>query len=125
MQLRTSLADLRNVAPELLEKSRRISLALEQGSLRDVSTTVFDDTRRVMSMEQEAAHFRRLNDEWLNALEEARGLDSFHDLLRPSRISALLSAAGNSPLVVLNASNTGCSALILTSIRSSISPFQG
>jgi tetratricopeptide (TPR) repeat protein len=37
LALRTPMADLRDVAPELEQRLRRISFALEQGSLRDAS----------------------------------------------------------------------------------------
>ena len=115
LQLRTPMNDLRDVAPELEEKLKRISLALEQGSLRDVSRSPSYDSRRIISMDQEASHFRRLNDEWLETLENVRQLEGFQDFLRPRRVSTLLGAAGDAPLVVFNASDTGCAALILTS----------
>ena len=115
LQLRTPMTDLHDVAPELGEKLRSISLALEQGSLRDVSLSFPNNTHRVISMEQEASNFRRLNDEWLETLEEVRRLESFQDFLRPRRISVLLGAAEIVPLVILNASGTACAALILTS----------
>ena len=114
LQLRTPMTDLRDVAPELEQKLSRISLALEQGSLRDASSGLPDATSRAISMEQEASHFRRLNDEWLQTLEEVRQLNGFHDFLRPCRISTLLGATNKRPVVIFNAGNTDCAALILT-----------
>lgn len=108
LQLRTPIAHLREVAPELEQNLRRISLALERGSIRDVS-------KNLSSMEQEASYFRRLNDEWLAALEEVRQLDDFRDFLRPSRLSTLQGAAADGSVVILNASEAACVALILTS----------
>ncbi|KAF8501977.1 CHAT domain-containing protein [Gautieria morchelliformis] len=115
LQLRSPMTELRDVAPELEQKLRSISLALEQGSFRDIPRTMSDNPQKVMSMEREAAHFRRLNDEWLMTLEEVRELKGFEDFLRPRRLSTLLGAAAEAPVVILNASSTGCAALILTS----------
>ena len=66
-------------------------------------------------MEEEARHFRRLNAEWLETLAEVRRLPGFQDFLRPSRLSTLQGAAVDAPVVILNASKTGCDALIITS----------
>jgi hypothetical protein len=123
LQLRTPMADLRDIAPELETNLRRLSLALEQGSLRDVSRNLSDTHQKVTLIEKDASHFQRLNDEWLAALEEVRQLDGFRNFLRPSRLSTLQGAAANGPVVVLNASKTGCSALILTSTGVQHVPF--
>ncbi|KAF8492900.1 CHAT domain-containing protein, partial [Gautieria morchelliformis] len=114
LQLRTPTTDLRKVAPGLEESLRDISLALEQGSLRDVSWDMSDNSQQRMSMEREAVRLRRLNDKWLATLEEVRQLKGFEDFLRPRRISTLLGAAADGPVVILNASKAGCAALILT-----------
>jgi hypothetical protein len=71
--------------------------------------------QRMMSMEQEASRYRRLNTEWLAALEDVRQLDGFQDFLRSSRVSTLQGAATNGPVVLLNASESGSDALIMTS----------
>jgi hypothetical protein len=115
LQLRTPMADLRDIAPELEDNLRQISFALEQGSLRGVSTKLFDNPQKKVSMEEEASQFHCLNDEWLATIEKVRRLDGFQDFLRPRRLSALQCAAANGPVVLLNASKTGCAALILTS----------
>ncbi|KIM74613.1 hypothetical protein PILCRDRAFT_14277 [Piloderma croceum F 1598] len=115
LQLHKPTMDLRDTAPELEEQLRRISIALEQGSFRDASTSPSHTMQKVMSMEQETSHFRRLNDKWLATLEQVRRLSGFQDFLRPSRLSTLQCAANNGPIVILNASQTGCNALILTS----------
>ena len=114
LQLRTPMDDLRTVAPHLEQELKRLSFELEQGSLRDVSRNLSDTSKNGMSPEQEAVHFRRLNDKWIAAVEEVRKLDGFQDFLRPRRLSALQAATTTAPVVVLNASETGCAALILT-----------
>jgi hypothetical protein len=115
LTLRTPMTDLHDIAPELEERLRCISFALEQGSLRDVSRNMSDSPQKVMSMEKEASHFQDLGDEWLATLEEVRQLEGFKDFLRPSRLSTLRGAAAKGPVVILNASEAGCSALILNS----------
>jgi hypothetical protein len=123
LQLHKPTTDLRDAAPELEEQLRRISIALEQGSFRDESSSPSHTMQKVMSMEQEASHFRRLNDEWLATLEQVRRLSGLQDFLRPSRLSTLQCAATNGPIVVLNAAQTGCNALILTSTGVQTIPF--
>ncbi|KIM81373.1 hypothetical protein PILCRDRAFT_821454 [Piloderma croceum F 1598] len=115
LQLRTPMTGLREVAPELENDLRCISTALEQGSLRDITRNMSDTPQKLMSMEQEAAHFQRLNNKWLTAVEKVRQLDGFQDFLRPARLSTLQVAAVNDPVVVLIASKFGNNALIITS----------
>jgi len=57
------MTTLHDVAPDLEGKLRRISLELEQGSRRDTTRSMSDNVQIVMTMEQEAAYFRRLSDE--------------------------------------------------------------
>ncbi|KAF8510032.1 CHAT domain-containing protein [Gautieria morchelliformis] len=117
LQLRTPMTDLRKVAPRLEGTLRDTTLALEQGSLRDVSRDMSANSQQRVSMEREAVRLRRLNDKWLATLEEVRQLKGFEDFLRPRRISTLLGAVVDAPVVILNASKGGCAALILTSLN--------
>jgi hypothetical protein len=106
---------LHEVAPVLEGTLKSLSFALEQGSLRDTSRHPTDNAQKLISVEQEARHFRRLNAEWLKTVAEVRRLPGFQDFLRPSRLSTLQSAAVDAPVVILNASKSGCDALIMTS----------
>ena len=106
--------DLGDVTPELGKKFQSISFALERGSRRNVSESLLDETRKMISVE-EATHFRRLGDEWLETLDEVRRIKGFQDFLRPKQISTLLGAASDAPLVIINAGDIDCAALILTS----------
>jgi len=65
-----------------------------------------------MSQEHEAAHYRRLNNEWAITLERVRMLDGFEDFPRSRSFSTLRQAGINGPVVILNASQSGCDALI-------------
>jgi hypothetical protein len=114
LQLRTPMADLQVVAPELATELKCIASALERGSFRDMSEDMTDTPQKVMLMEKEASHLNHLNDMWLATLEKARQLDGFQDFLRPSRLSTLQCAAINGLVVILNASESGCDALIMT-----------
>jgi tetratricopeptide (TPR) repeat protein len=115
LQLRTPANELSDMAPELAERLREISFALERGSLREVSRDLPDTQQKLLSMEKEASHFLRLNDAWLATVEEVRRLDGFRDFLRPRCLSTLQRAAVNGPVIILNASETGSDALIMTS----------
>ena len=114
LQLRVPIDDLRVVAPQLAQSLTEITFQLEQGSVMDRTKDLSDSSQHKISQEQEAVHFRRLNEQWLVKVEEVRRLDGFDGFLRPIRLSTLQRAATSSPIVILNASDTGCAALILT-----------
>jgi hypothetical protein len=115
LQLRTPMTKLHDAKPDLEKRLRYISLALEQGSLLDMSRSLSGTPwQKSTTMEQEATRLRRLNDEWLATLEEVRQLNGFQDFLRPSRLSALQDAAADGPIVILNTSASSSDALILT-----------
>jgi len=88
------------MAPHLEKELRRVAFAPEQGSIRDVSRNISDRPQKVISLEKESSHFRRMNDEWLAILEEVRQLDGFRDFLRPKRLSTLQNAAASGPVVI-------------------------
>ncbi|THH12052.1 hypothetical protein EW146_g7830 [Bondarzewia mesenterica] len=115
LQLRTPLDDLRARKPALAQKLENISRALEQGSQRDTFRSPSDSAQKVLSMEQEASHYRKLNDEWLAVLQEIRMLDGFHNFLLPKSFDILHGAASRGPVVIVNASRSRCDALVLTS----------
>jgi tetratricopeptide (TPR) repeat protein len=52
--------------------------------------------------------------EWDELVEQVRAIDGFEDFLRPARPEALLAAAANGPVVVINVSRWRCDALIVT-----------
>ena len=114
LQLRTPLDQLWGVAPELAKRLQGISNVLEKGSLRDVSRSMQDAPQKVMSIEKEASHFRRLGEDWRHTLDEVRKLEGFHDFLRPKSFDALQQAASQGPVVLLNASEYRCDGLIIT-----------
>ncbi|KAJ6554951.1 CHAT domain-containing protein [Mycena vulgaris] len=114
MHLRTPIDDLRTVHPALATKLAELSRKLEQSSFRDTSRNLQSDSHRnVMSMEAEGVKCRQLNDEWIQTVESVRLLPGFEDFMRPKGISPLRLAAARGPVVVLNAGDSSCHALIV------------
>ena len=70
LQLRTPLDKLPLEAPDLAQKLKDISQSLEQGSLRYNRRDTFNTEKNVISIEQEAVHYRKLGDDWLVTLQE-------------------------------------------------------
>ncbi|KAJ7192661.1 aromatic di-alanine and tetratricopeptide repeat-containing protein [Mycena pura] len=104
LHLRTSFDDLRMSHPLLATKLAELSWKLEQSSFRDASRNLASDSQhRVMSLEAEGLNCRRLNDEWVRTVESVRS------------ISKLRLVANCGPVVVLNAGESSCHALILNS----------
>jgi tetratricopeptide (TPR) repeat protein len=115
LQLRNPLSELTLEAPELAQKLKDISRALEQGSFRTKSRNISDTPDIALTVEQESNKLRRLNEQWLAGLEAVRKLNGFKDFLRTKRLATLQTAAANGPVVILNASKSGCAALVLRS----------
>jgi tetratricopeptide (TPR) repeat protein len=114
LRLRTPFDELRLKAPALAETLTMVSEKLEKGSFRDGPEFAHGKVERAMSLEQQEALYRSLEDQWHQALDEARKLDGLENLLRPKPFGALQSAAANGPVVILNASDNECDGLILT-----------
>jgi hypothetical protein len=120
LQLRDPLSRLTSEAPELAKKIKDISNAIEQGSLRNVSRNIADTPDVALAAEIEATNLRRLNEQWLAELDAVRQLSGFENFLRPKGLATLRAAAANGPVVILNASESGCGALILKSAEAGV-----
>jgi hypothetical protein len=120
LQLRDPLSELTYKKPELAQKLKDISHSLEQGSLRSISRHTSDSPEIALTVEQEAIKLRRLNEKWLAGLETVRKLPGFEDFLRTKRLATLRMAAANGPVVILNASKSGCAALVLRSAEADV-----
>jgi hypothetical protein len=123
LHLRTPFDKLQSVSPALAKKLQSISNALEKASHRD-SRNLSDPLHKVRSLEQEAACCRILNDDWNHTLDEVRNIVGFEDFLHPKSFHALQQAAKHGPIVLLNASKSGCDGLILTLDNIIHIPFQ-
>ena len=105
LQLRAPLDDLQIAVPELAQKLEGIIYAF-----KGIQTSSSDPSNE----QQKAVHYRYLNEYWLKALEEVQGLDGFQNFLSTNRFATLQGAATSGPVVILNASESGCAALIVT-----------
>ncbi|KAJ7107528.1 CHAT domain-containing protein [Mycena epipterygia] len=115
LQLHTSLDELQSAHPELATRISDISKQLELGSHRDVASirilpAVHKDH---MTVDKEDARYRKMNSEWIQALEEVRQQPGFQRFLRPKLIKELKAAAIHGPIVILNASRSICTAFVV------------
>jgi hypothetical protein len=115
LHLQTPLDDLETVRPDLAAKLKSLGKQLELASFRDTSRNQLADTQhKIMSIESEGSHCRRLNDEWEETIKDVRILPGFEDFMRPRAINALKQAAVSGPIVILTASKSTCFTLIVT-----------
>ncbi|KAJ7190811.1 CHAT domain-containing protein [Mycena pura] len=116
LHLRTPLDKLADVDPTLASKLQDISRKLEKASFRDTSRNVLTDTQhQLMSIEAMAVQSRHLSEEWDKTLDAIRKVAGFEDFLQPRSIASLRQAAASGPIVILLASDSICSALIVKS----------
>jgi hypothetical protein len=120
LQLRNPLSELMSEAPELAQKFKDTSDALEQGSFYNISRNISDTPGAKLEVEKQESKLRRLNEQWLADLQSVRKLNGFEDFLCAKRLSALRMAATNGPVVILNASKSGCAALVLRSTEADV-----
>jgi hypothetical protein len=100
--------------PELAKEFKSISYLLEQDSQRDASWNLSGPSEKRLTTEQEAVLNRKRYHEWLSVVERIRRLDGFRDFLLPTPFEVLQKAATYGPIVMLNASDSTCDALIIT-----------
>ncbi|KAJ7878710.1 hypothetical protein B0H13DRAFT_2545053 [Mycena leptocephala] len=116
LQLHTPLDDLHSAHPELAARLSDISKQLELGSHRAGGSiralpAVHKDH---MVLDKEDAHYRKLNAQWIKALNEVRQQPGFERFLRPKLMNELRASAIHGPIVILNASRYACTAFIIT-----------
>jgi hypothetical protein len=114
LKLRPPLADLESKAPSLVKEFQDLTHALEQGSQREASWSLSGPSEKRLKTEQEAARCRSLHRSWLSVLERIRSIDGLHGFLFPTPFDQLQKAAAHGPVVILNASDSGCAALVVT-----------
>lgn len=118
LRVRTPLDMLRLSGQQGLDLARKlecISRILDRGSLREATRQLSDASEKVMFLEQEAIRYRKLDEDWLSTVEEIRRLDGFQDFLRPKPMATLQAAASKGPVVILNASESACTAFVVSS----------
>ena len=109
LHLHTPLDDLRARDPILAAKLKMIAENLEHSS----SQHFLGEDNIKISLEQAAQHHRQQAREWERAVEEVHKLPDFEHFLLPKQYSELQDAGHNGPVIILNASQYGCDALII------------
>jgi hypothetical protein len=95
----------------LSAKLASIATALERGG----SQAFLAGGDNQVSTEQVVPMHHQLADEWETVVGQVRKLPNFERLMLPKQYSELRHAACNGPVVMLNASQYGCDALIIAS----------
>ncbi|KAJ7209242.1 CHAT domain-containing protein [Mycena pura] len=115
--LRVPLDKIRELQPKLGEKLASLAKELEHGSFRHSTRNLSADAQQmVVSMEAEGTRLVRLHEEWNKTVESAKSLvPEFQEFMEPKRIEQLRCSAKHGPVVILNASETSCHALIVQS----------
>ena len=111
-QLRTPLDELRSAFPNLADRLERVSSELEHASASHDQLTF---QRTTESLEQRAQRHRALALERERLLEQVRCMPGFERFLLPKPFSQLRASAHSGPVVLLNASEQRCDAMIITS----------
>ncbi|KAF9070258.1 CHAT domain-containing protein [Rhodocollybia butyracea] len=121
LQLRSPLDELDTQYPHLAKRLKQVSRELETAG-RSSRSKKFEKSksRTTLTGEQEAQKHTKLADEYQKLITEIREKDGFGSFLRPKKLSELLPAADNGPIVIVNVAKASCDALILPSSSSSI-----
>ena len=119
-QLRSSYGELSSVHPDHCRKLRELSTALEQASAtREKSlSSLLEQTpgaahRVTDSLQQDADRHRILAIERDKLLREIRSFPGFEKFLLRKEFSQLRASAHSGPVVILNAAESRCDALIV------------
>ncbi|KAF8550413.1 hypothetical protein OG21DRAFT_1380692, partial [Imleria badia] len=119
-QLRSSYEELSSAHPDHARRLRELSAALEHASsTRERSLSLFLEQtqsaahRVTESLQQEADRHRTLAIERDKLLQEIRGFPGFEQFLLRKEFSQLRASAHSGPVVMLNAAETRCDALIV------------
>ncbi|GLW98815.1 hypothetical protein Misp02_29020 [Microtetraspora sp. NBRC 16547] len=99
LHLRGDLTELARTHPDLAAKVSSLRTALNSGL--DAQNDNLGEERRALARE------------WDRVVGEVRKLDGFRHFLAPTPYDELLQAAGAGPVIIVNASQYGCHALIV------------
>ncbi|KAF8129595.1 CHAT domain-containing protein, partial [Boletus edulis] len=119
-QLRGSYEQLSSAHPDHARRLHDLSAALDDsGATREKSLSTFSEStdgaihRATQTLQQEADRHRTLAIERDKLLQEIRRLPGFQRFLLPKDFAQLRASAHSGPVVMLNAAETRCDALIL------------
>lgn len=113
LQLRTPFDRLFSADQVLALRLKNLASELERAGSRRMSTLLTAD--HVADLEKDARHHRRLATEWDQLLEQTRTIDGFQEFLRPLNAKALIHAAKDGPIILINVNmvGLGCDALVI------------
>ncbi|KAG8726255.1 hypothetical protein FRC11_000499, partial [Ceratobasidium sp. 423] len=111
LMLRSPLDQLRLSYPDLAARLEAVSKQLHDAG-SELPTSQAPSYSSV-DPEQAGRHRRRLARERDELLAQARGLPDYEDFLRPMKANALVRAARNGPIVVINCHEARCDALLV------------
>ncbi|CCM00043.1 uncharacterized protein FIBRA_02069 [Fibroporia radiculosa] len=112
LQLRTPLDELQSRDSTLANRLRQVSYELEQGSGNDMIRIEMKNDIK-LSLEEQVGRYYGLAMERETILSEVRCLPGLERFLLPKTVSQLAPSAHSGPVVILNASQYGCDALVL------------
>ncbi|KAF8121610.1 TPR-like protein [Boletus edulis] len=120
LRLRGSYERLSSAHPDHARRLRELSAALDNaGATREQSLSTFSEStddsmhRTTRTLQQDADRHRKLAIERDKLLQEIRRLPDFERFLLPKDFAQLRASAHSGPVVMLNAAETRCDALIL------------
>jgi hypothetical protein len=87
----------------------QLSQELDRGARRGSSSS----ESGTKSMEEQGRQYRTLTAEWESTIEQIRSLSGFEEFLKPPRLSRLINAAQDGPVVTLNVADKQCDALAI------------
>ncbi|KAG2363017.1 CHAT domain-containing protein [Suillus spraguei] len=105
-RLRTPLEDLESTGPELACKFSELSKSLSDAQ----GCAILTDRA---AADVAAIEYRRLTEQWRDAVTEIRNLEGFSRFLLPPSYEDLQAAASQGPVIILIASQYSCNAIIV------------
>ncbi|PVF99209.1 TPR-like protein [Serendipita vermifera] len=111
LNLRTPVDDLRTTHPELADRFWAISREIQDPIEQDLAS----DRTENLHPEEVARRRRELSIQWDKLIEEIRRIPNFNSFLRAKSFEELSNIAHSGPVVILNADEARCDALVLTS----------
>ena len=88
--------------------------------MHNVSKNIPNTADVALEEEQEGSRLHHLNEQWQTGLKEVQKINGFKTFLLSKRMETLWLAAANGPVVILNASERDCAALVLKSAEADV-----